>query len=306
MRRGTARRARASNHTNQYTYPPPSLRIFFTMSFSFRRLPLRHWSTIAAVLLLAGCAIAKPRTDDPLEKYNRAAYQFNDSVDKVVVRPVALGYRRVTNAPVRRSVSDFFTNIRMPVTVANDLLQARPKHALENTGRFLINLTLGVGGFFDPASQLGLPLEDNDFGITLARWGVPEGDYLVLPLLGPNTVRDVWRFPVDSYFFDPLSIYASNHRYHGLQYAPQALYLVTIRSRAIDAESFLQSAYDPYVFIRDAYRQRRLYQIYDGNPPAAIIQEMQGLDDKNFDPEELLDQQHQWEKNQPAQGTPQH
>ena len=173
------------------------------MSFSFRRLPLRRWSTIAAVLLLAGCAIAKPRTDDPLEKYNRAAYQFNDSVDKVVVRPVALGYRKVTNAPVRRSFSDFFTNIRMPVTVANDLLQARPKQALENTGRFLINLTLGIGGFFDPASQLGLPLEDNDFGITLARWGVPEGDYLVLPLLGPNTVRDIWQHSGRQLFLRP-------------------------------------------------------------------------------------------------------
>ncbi len=256
---------------------------------------------MAAVLLLTGCTIAQPRTDDPLEKYNRVAYQFNDSVDKVVIRPVALGYRRVTNAAVRRSVSDFFTNIRMPVTVANDLLQGRPQHAAKNTGRFLINLTLGVGGFFDPASQLGLPLEDSDFGITLARWGVPEGDYLVLPLLGPNTVRDVWRLPVDGYFFDPLSIYARHHSYRGLQYVPQALYLITMRARAIDAESYLQSAYDPYVFIRDAYRQRRLYQIYDGSPPAAIIQQMQGLNEEGFDPEELLDQQHQWESKHPGQ-----
>lgn len=267
---------------------------------------LRRAVLLTAVALLAGCAIAKPRTDDPWESFNRKSYAFNDAMDKAIIRPTAVAYRKVTNPPVRRAISDFFTNLRLPITIANDLLQARPKHALENTGRFLINLTLGVGGFFDPASQLGLPLENNDFGITLARWGVPEGDYLVLPLLGPNTVRDVWRIPVDSYFFDPLSIYARNHRYHGLQYAPQALYLITIRSRAIDAESFLQSAYDPYVFIRDAYRQRRLYQIYDGSPPAAIIQEMQGLDEQGFDPEELLDQQHKWEKNQPAQGTPQH
>jgi len=273
------------------------------MMHPVRSLPPVRWLLVLATLLLAGCAIAKPRTDDPLEKYNREVYQFNQGLDEAVVRPVALGYRKLTNPPVRRSVSDFFTNIRMPITVANDLLQARPTHALKNTGRFLINLTLGVGGFFDPASQLGLPLEDNDFGVTLARWGVPEGDYLVLPFVGPNTARDVWRLPVDSYFFDPLSIYAANHSYQGLQYAPQALYLVTMRSRAIDAESFLQSAYDPYVFVRDAYRQRRLYQIYDGNPPAAIIQEMQGLDDKGFDPEELLDQQHQWEKNHPTEST---
>ncbi len=260
--------------------------------------PAHRWLLIAAVALLAGCAIAQPRTDDRLEMYNRQVYDFNMGVDKAVVRPVALGYRKVTNPPVRRSVSDFFTNIRMPVTVANDLLQARPGHALKNTGRFLINLTLGVGGFFDPASQLGLPLEDNDFGITLARWGVPEGDYLMLPLVGPNTTRDMWRLPVDSYFFDPLSIYAANHSYHGLEYLPQAIYLITLRSRAIDAESFLESAYDPYVFVRDAYRQRRLYQFYDGRPPNRLIQKMQGLDDKSFDPDELLDQQHQWEKQQ--------
>jgi phospholipid-binding lipoprotein MlaA len=114
-------------------------------------------------------------------------------------------------------------------------------------------------------------------------------------------VRDVWRMPVDSYFFDPLSIYARNHDYrYGQQYLPQLMYLVTLRSRGIDAESFLESAYDPYVFIRDAYRQRRLYQIYDGNPPAEIIQQMQGLNDDDFDPEQLLDEQHQWENRHPG------
>lgn len=270
------------------------------------RLPLKsRWLPVLAIALLAGCTIAKPRTDDPLEKYNRGAYKFNDAVDQAVIRPVALGYRKVTNPPVRRSFSDFFTNIRMPVTVANDLLQARPKQALQSTGRFLVNLTLGIGGFFDPASQLGLPIEDNDFGVTLARWGAPEGDFLMLPFLGPSTARDIWRLPVDSYFFDPLTLYANNHHYNGLQYLPQAMYLVTLRSRAIDAEGFLQSAYDPYVFIRDAYRQQRLYKIYDGNPPVEIIQQMQGLDEQNFDPEELLDQQHQWENKHPDKATQQ-
>ncbi|MEO9079537.1 MAG: VacJ family lipoprotein [Rhodanobacter sp.] len=270
---------------------------------SLRFPSLSRWFPLLLVATLAGCAIAKPRTDDPLEKFNRGAYQFNDTVDKLAIRPVALGYRKVTNAPVRRSFSDFFTNIRMPITVANDLLQARPKQALQSTGRFLVNLTLGIGGFFDPASQLGMPLEDNDFGITLARWGAPEGDFLMLPLLGPSTARDIWRLPIDSYFFDPLSLFASNHHYNGLQYLPQAMYLVTLRSRAIDAEGFLRSAYDPYVFIRDAYRQQRLYAIYDGNPPIQIIQQMQGLDAPDFDPEELLDQQHDWEKTHPGQSN---
>ncbi|WP_017463454.1 MlaA family lipoprotein [Dyella ginsengisoli] len=263
---------------------------------------LRRVAALGLVSLLAGCAIAKPRTDDPLEKVNRKVYAFNDAVDQAVIRPVAVGYRKITNPPVRRSVSDFFTNLRQPVTVANDLLQARPKQALQSTGRFLVNLTLGIGGLFDPASSLGLPLQQTDFGVTLARWGVPEGDYIVLPFLGPSTVRDVWQVPVDGYFFDPLTIYARNHSYHyGQQYIPQLVYLVNLRSRAFDAEGFLKSAYDPYVFVRDAYRQRRLYKIYDGNPPASVIDQMQGLDQQGFDPDELLQEQHQWENKHPKQ-----
>lgn len=266
--------------------------------------PLRRVLPILALALLAGCQIAPPRTDDPLEHFNRKSYAVNNAIDKAVIRPVAVGYRKITNQPVRRAFSDFFTNIKMPVTVANDILQARPKQAVQSTGRFLVNLTLGVGGFFDPASQLGLPLNETDFGITLARWGVPEGPYVVIPLIGPTTARDVWRIPVDGYFFDPLSIYARNHdfKYHQ-EYVPQLMYLVTLRSRAIDVESFLDSAYDPYVFIRDAYRQQRLYSIYDGSPPDAVIQQMQGLDEKGFDPDELLDEQHKWENKQPKPAT---
>lgn len=270
------------------------------LSLLKRSLPL------AAIALLAGCTIAKPRTDDPYEKFNRDMYAFNDSLDKAIIRPVAVGYRKVTNPPVRRSVNDFFTNIRMPITVANDLLQARPVRAAQSTGRFLVNLTLGIGGFFDPASQLGIPLDETDFGITLARWGVPEGGYLVLPLVGPTTMRDVWRLPVDSYFFDPLSYFERNNHYeYGQQYLPELLYLVSLRSRGIDAESFLNSAYDPYAFIRDAYRQQRVYQLYDGNPPTEVIEQMQGLKEKNFDPDELLQEQQNWEnKQKQSDGAP--
>jgi len=250
------------------------------------------------VALLAACHVAPPRTDDPNEKFNRKVYAFNDKLDKAVIRPVAVGYRKVTNPPVRTAISDFYTNIRLPITVANDLLQARPKQALQSTSRFVVNLTIGFLGFKDPASLLGLPLEENDFGVTLARWGVPEGDFLMLPLVGPTTVRDVWRLPVDSYFFDPISYYSRNHDFkYGQQYVPQVLYLVTLRSRGIDAESFLASAYDPYVFMRDAYRQQRLYKNYYGNPPPEAIEQMQGLNDsKDFDPDKLLDEQHTWER----------
>lgn len=257
----------------------------------------RRWLMLAAVALLAGCTIAPPRTDDPLEKFNRKMYGFNDALDRAVIRPVAVGYRKVTNPPVRRSIGDFFTNIRMPITIGNDLLQARPIHALRNTGRMLINLTVGIGGFFDPATKMGLPLENTDFGVTLARWGLPEGDYLVLPFFGPSTVRDMWRIPVDGYFFNPLSRYARHHDFKaGQYYLPELIYLISERSRAMDAEDFLKSAYDSYVFMRDAYRQRRLYLIYDGNPPANVIEKLQGLDENGYDPEQLLDEQRQWEK----------
>ncbi|WP_240151219.1 MlaA family lipoprotein [Luteibacter jiangsuensis] len=259
---------------------------------------VRNALGVLLVALLAACHVAPPRTDDPNEKFNRKVYAFNDKLDKAVIRPVAVGYRKVTNPPVRTAISDFYTNIRLPITVANDLLQARPKQALQSTSRFVVNLTIGFLGFKDPASLLGLPLEENDFGVTLARWGVPEGDFLMLPFVGPTTVRDVWRLPVDSYFFDPISYYSRNHDFkYGQQYVPQVLYLVTLRSRGIDAESFLASAYDPYVFMRDAYRQQRLYKNYYGNPPPEAIEQMQGLNDnQDFDPDKLLEEQHNWER----------
>lgn len=257
---------------------------------------------LLAVALLAGCAIAPPRTNDPLQKFNRKIYAFNDTLDKAVLRPAAVGYRKVTTPGMRRSVSNFFTNIELPITVANDLLQARPSQALGNTGRFLINLTVGVGGLFDPATKLGLPLQTTDFGITLARWGVPDGDFVMLPLLGPSTLRDVWRYPVDGYFFDPLNIVTRNHAFHhGEYYLPQVLYVISMRSQLMDAEGFLQTAYDPYAFLRDAYRQRRLYLLYDGNPPADVVEKMEGLDQQGFDPDELLKQQQEWEKQHGSQ-----
>lgn len=268
---------------------------------------LRRAAIIATVVLLAGCAIAKPRHDDPLESFNRKVYAFNDAVDKAVIRPVAVGYRKVTNPPVRRAFSDFFTNLRLPITIANDLLQARPGRALKTSGRFLVNLTVGLGGFFDPASHMGIPLETTDFGITLARWGVPDGPYLVLPFIGPTTGRDVWGLPVDSYFFDPLSIYARTHSYkYGQQYFPTLLHLVGLRASAIDAESFLNSAFDPYIFLRDAYRQRRVYKLYDGNPPASAMGDTPGADNGDFDPDQLLEEQRAWEdKNHQTPDQPQ-
>ncbi len=150
---------------------------------------------LVAVTVLAGCAIAKPRTDDPLEKFNRKSYAFNNALDKAVLRPVAVGYTKVTPKPVQTGISNFFTNIKLPISIANSVLQARPSDAMADTGRLMINLTVGLAGFFDPATSMQIPLKETDFGITLARWGVPEGDFLMVPLLGPTTMRDVWQYP---------------------------------------------------------------------------------------------------------------
>jgi phospholipid-binding lipoprotein MlaA len=246
------------------------------------------------VLALGGCSTARTRNDDPWEPFNRKMYAFNDAADKAVIRPVAAGYRKITSANVRRVIGNFYDNIKMPITIVNNVLQGDPRRAAKNTGRFVVNTTIGFVGLFDPASEMNLPLDETDFGVTLAKWGVPDGPYLVLPLVGSTTARDVWRLPVDQYF-DPLQWYADEHdfNYHA-EYLPSIFYLVTLRARGIEAEGLLEGVYDPYVFYRDAYKQRRIYEIYDGNPPEELIEQMQGVDDNDVD--ELLNQQHQYEK----------
>lgn len=258
--------------------------------------PPRAGLLALCAIALAGCTIAKPRTDDPWQGFNRKMYAFNDAADKAVIRPVARGYRKITTPDMRRIVANFFANIRMPITIINDILQVQPIAAVRNTGRFAINTTLGFAGLFDPASELTLPPDETDFGVTLAKWGLPEGPFVVVPFVGPSSVRDIWRLPVDNYF-DPLAWYAKDHdlRFHA-EHLPSMMYLVTLRARGLDAEGLLEGVYDPYIFYRDAYRQRRLYDIYDGQPPAEVIDQLQGTGDVDVD--KLLDEQHAYEKKQ--------
>jgi phospholipid-binding lipoprotein MlaA len=251
---------------------------------------------ISLLVLLAGCAAPMPRTDDPHEAFNRKMFAFNQFADRVAIRPVAVGYRKVTNDTSRRLISNFFANVESPITIANDILQGNPKEAFKATSRLVINTTVGVFGLLDPASEMSISASETDFGVTLAKWGIPEGPYLVLPLVGSSSVRDAVAFPIDRYLFDPLSWYANSHDFNfQAQYLPTVALLVTIRSSAIDAEGLLEGVYDPYVFYRDAYRQRRMYRIYRGEPPIEVIQAMQGVSDVE-DADKLLEEQEKVEK----------
>ena len=266
--------------------------------------PSRQMILLLIAALLAGCATPMPRKDDPYENFNRKMFDFNQFADRVAIRPVAVGYRKITNETTRRLVSNFFANIESPITIANDLLQANPKEAFLATSRLVINTTVGILGLFDPASEMSIDASTTDLGVTLAKWGVPEGPYLVLPLFGSTTVREAFAFPVDRYLFDPLSWYSAGHSFQfDVHYWPTFIYLVSLRSSAIDAEGLLEGVYDPYVFYRDAYRQRRLYKIYRGNPPMEAIQSLQGVEDVDVDAllkeQEKYEQQHKPEDKKP-------
>ena len=212
-----------------------------------------------AAIAISGCATgpdANPR--DPLEPLNRGVYQFNEAVDTAVLRPVAQGYVAVVPSPVRTGVGNFFANLRDAWSALNAALQARPQPAAENFMRFSVNTFLGLGGVLDIASEMGIPRTTLDFGHTLGRWGVPPGPYLVLPLLGPSTVRETVALPVDRRG-DPVSQGVDDV---ATRNSAQALRLVDTRASLLRAGELLeQAALDKYSFTRDAYLARRQRQI---------------------------------------------
>ena len=224
-------------------------------------------ATLAACILLAGCASAPPdsvtQTQDPWEGMNRKIYAFNDALDKHVARPVARTYVRAVPGPTRNGIHNAVTNLDEPVTVVNDVLQGKVGQGLQDLGRFVINSTLGLLGWFDVAKHVGLPHHDEDLGQTLARWHVPSGPYLVLPFFGPSTIRDATGRVGDIYADPPREWLPP--RWRNAEYVVDAL---DARVGLMQTNEALDSAYDPYVFMRDAYIQNRRYKIYDGNPPA--------------------------------------
>lgn len=217
---------------------------------------------ILIAITLAGCASNRATNPaDPLERFNRGVYKFNDTVDKTIVKPVAQGYNTVMPVPGKILVSNFFSNLDDFIVTINDLLQFKFAQAASDGSRFLFNTTFGVFGLFDVASRL--EKHDEDFGQTLGYWGVGSGPYIVLPILGPSTLRD----SVGLYADSRPSIIRNTEpvRARNQMYVAEA---INRRAQLLDQEKILnEAAIDRYEFIRDTYLLRRKSLVYDGNPP---------------------------------------
>lgn len=198
-----------------------------------------------------------PSGYDPWEKLNRKVHSFNNVVDRRIATPLAHFYVAAVPRPVRLGVSNFFLNLGQPVNALNALLQGRPLDATQSLGRFLVNTTLGLGGILDPASEAKLPYHNEDFGQTLGKWGWKRSRYVELPLFGPRTVRDVFGLmgdaplsPIRQVGDDPTRVFL------------QGLQLVDVRTQLFAVDSMREGAADDYALVRDAWLQRRKYQIF--------------------------------------------
>ena len=218
-------------------------------------------------LLLGGCSTSQVTlTDperDPWEAYNRKIHAFNTGFDKAIFRPVARGYDTIMPYAPQRGVRNFFRNLNFPVTLLNSLLQGKMERAFTATGRFMMNSTIGLLGFFDVATKVGIPYDTEDFGQTLAVWGWKDSRYLVMPVIGPYTARDLVGRSFYGYFH-PISYAIREHN----NYWPLVGDLISLRAELLPLQADIDAATDPYVLIRDVYLQNREFEIYDGDPPA--------------------------------------
>jgi phospholipid-binding lipoprotein MlaA len=234
-------------------------------------------------LVLFGCATNPSATPnaDPLESFNRDADDFNMAVDRAFLEPLSKAYARVTPDPIQASITNFFDNLRYVGVIINVFLQGKIRQGGQDAGRFLVNTTLGIGGLFDIASRMNLPRHEEDLGQTLCTWGVPQGPYIVLPLLGPSTVRDLPSIPagiatslltLGQLFISDIDV--------AVIVSLGALDVVNTRANLSSAVRLRNQALDPYIFLREAYLQRRRYLCYDGNPP---LEDFNDLDEFETD-----------------------
>jgi phospholipid-binding lipoprotein MlaA len=232
---------------NMNTIIRKKMRFFLTCCF------LSFFSLIFSTFVFAQEADI---TKDPYEGFNRVVYRFNDTLDRFVLKPIATGYNAIMPKPLNQGIHNVFLNLNNIPIIVNDFLQAEFYQATSDLWRLGINTTIGIGGLFDVASRMQLKQNTNDFGLTLAKWGYRNSNYLVLPFLGPSTVRDGIGIPVDYFAF---SVYPYIHP-DQTRYEIYALSVVDRRAQALQyQEIFEEAAYDKYVFIRNAYLQRRVY-----------------------------------------------
>jgi phospholipid-binding lipoprotein MlaA len=250
----------------------------------YRTAPLPLLALACLSLGLFGCASlpanAKRDARDPWERMNRTTFKVNTALDHAIARPVARTYQKYTPEPVRNSVSNFIDNLTYPITIGNDLLQLKLKPFAQDIGRFALNTTVGVGGLFDPATQVGLPKNDEDLGQTFGHWGAHPGPYFVIPILGPSDVRDglgrvgdIWMSP--THYID--NSYVS--------YGLIGVEALDIRYRLLPQDKLLDEAYDPYTLLKNAYLQRRQYQVSDGK---LSEKDMQKQEQQQYDEEKRI------------------
>lgn len=227
---------------------------------------MRLASLVMCLAILSACAsrqtLEQGSTMDPFEPVNRKIYRFNEVADKYVARPIAVGYQHITPAVLRTGITNFFDNITYPIDILNAALQGKFKQAGLDTSRLIINSTIGVFGFMDPATDVGLVKHNEDFGQTLGVWGVPEGPYLMVPFFGPRTARSGVGSLADAYVNPQFRVFSGSTRTQ-----VYIFWLIHRRSMLIGIDKEVQRAFDRYAFVRDAYLQNRTYLLYDGNPP---------------------------------------
>ena len=238
--------------------------------FGNHRKNLASTLALAGFTLLAGCATgpdemsedAPASVSDPYESFNRFIYASNTRFDRFTTKPLAKGYRKITPTIARRGVSNFFDNLGTPRSAVNNFLQGKPARGFNEIGRFIFNSTLGLGGLIDVADAGGMQTYSEDFSQTLAVWGLPEGPYLVLPFIGPQTTLSALAFPLDI---------VSDLRFHvrdtGTRDRLRVLRIIDLRYRLLPVDAILEESTDPYITLRESYLQNREYQVYDGDPP---------------------------------------
>ena len=225
---------------------------------------LKNGIVCVIMVALSGCAsLTSQEENDPLEFVNRGVYEFNQKADEYVLEPVAKGYQYVTPEIVDESITNFFSNLDDVVVFVNDVLQLKFNQALSDGGRVIVNSTVGLLGFVDMATDMGLPKNNEDFGQTLGAYGLGTGPYVVLPILGSSTLRDTVGLFADS-FVDPIQQIDDSDA----MWSTIVLKGVDTRADLITDKKIVdQASLDPYEFERSAHFQRRNYLIYDGNPP---------------------------------------